>query len=52
MRGPVLGRVVARLRKPRCPECGCRVSGVECDTCGYQLLLETRDKLIARGPMG
>ena len=40
-------RVTAPFRRKRCPECGHKVrEQTLCDVCGYELLEQSRDKML------
>ena len=39
-------RVTAPFRRKRCPECGHKVRETFCDVCGYDLVEQTRAKLL------
>jgi ribosomal protein L37E len=42
----LIKRVTAPFRRKRCPECGHKVRETYCDVCGYDLIEETRTKLL------
>ena len=47
----IVQRMTARFRRKRCPECGHKLRESYCDVCGYDLIEQTRDKLLhRRGP--
>ena len=39
-------RVTAPFRRKRCPECGHKVRETYCDACGYDLIEQTRTKMM------
>jgi ribosomal protein L37E len=39
-------RVTAPFRRKRCPECGHKVHETYCDVCGYDLIEQTRTKIL------
>jgi len=51
MLGQIVQRMTAPFRRKRCPECGHKLRENYCDVCGYDLIEQTRDKLLhRRGP--
>jgi hypothetical protein len=47
----IVQRMTAPFRPKRCPECGHKLRETYCDVCGYDLIEQTRDKLLRRrGP--
>jgi len=48
----IVQRMTAPFRRKRCPECGHKLRETYCDVCGYELIEQTRDKLLRyrRGP--
>lgn len=46
MFAPLIKRVTAPFHRKRCPECGCRVRETHCDVCGYDLIEQTRTKIL------
>ena len=42
----IAGRMTAPFRRKRCPECGHKLWETYCDVCGYELIEQTRDKLL------
>jgi len=49
----IVQRMTAPFRRKRCPECGHKLRETYCDVCGYDLIEQTRDKLLRyRGPTG
>jgi len=47
MSASLVQRVTAPFRRKRCPECGHKVrEQAFCDACGYDLIEQTRDKML------
>ena len=46
MSAPLARRVTAPFRRKRCPECGHKVRETYCDACGYDLIEQTRTKMM------
>ena len=42
----IAGGMAAPFRRKRCPECGHKLWETYCDVCGYELIEQTRDKLL------
>jgi hypothetical protein len=42
----IVQRMTAPFRRKRCPECGHKLRETYCDVCGYDLIEQTRDKLL------
>ena len=42
----LINRLTAPFRRPRCPECGHQVRETHCDVCGYDLVEQTRTKIL------
>jgi hypothetical protein len=50
MLAQIMQRVTAPFRRMRCPECGHKLRETYCDVCGYDLIEQTRDKLLRDKP--
>jgi len=46
MFGQIVQRMTAPFRRKRCPECGHKLRESYCDVCGYDLIEQTRNKLL------
>jgi ribosomal protein L37E len=46
MSASLVKRVTAPFRRKRCPECGHKVHEMYCDVCGYDLIEQTRTKIL------
>jgi len=46
MFGQIVQRMTAPFRRKRCPECGHKLRESYCDVCGYDLIEQTRAKLL------